>query len=245
MNSLKIIIKKYFPFIVTPGRNLLNSIHGFKKYKNYLLWLFLGIKIQRNQWLNPGSDSWKTYDKIMSWSWEETRINSPTYFERIKFAVEKSKGKILEIGCGIGTMTKWLSQSDRITNIVAIDSFHQAIKVLQKIKLDKVYAKQMSLEKLSFNNIDKFDTVLICEVIEHIYPDEELEMLRRLQQYIDKTTSFIVSTPIGWMLDEFHARGFTKISFLKHIEKYYGSPLEISYTSGYSQSVFGYFSKFK
>jgi len=99
----------------------------------------------------------------------------------------------------------------------------------------------MPLENIKFDDKRKFDTVLICEVIEHIYPDEERKMLNSLRPYIDSKTAFIVSTPIGWMPDPYHVRGFSKRNFKRHLKKYYGTPKEIDLYSGYSQVAFGWF----
>lgn len=53
-------------------------------------------------------------------------------------------------------------------------------------------------------------------------------------------SSFVVSTPIGFMPDPAHLRGFKKGDFIKHLEKYYGKVKDIHYTDG-QQIAFGYF----
>ncbi|MBN1969068.1 MAG: hypothetical protein JW870_06850 [Candidatus Delongbacteria bacterium] len=66
-------------------------------------------------------------------------------------------------------------------------------------------------------------------------------MLNTLRLYIDSKTAFIISTPIGWLSDPYHVRGLSKRKFEQHLKKYYGAPIEIDYSSGYSQIAFGYF----
>lgn len=212
-----------------------------KEHEKIILWKIFGKKIKRNQWNNKESSSWETYRKIMLWSWEETKSNAPEYFERLNFTVSKCRGKVLEIGCGIGTMARWLSKSEKVKEIIAIDAFSEAIEELKRNNLPKVIPLKMKLEDISFDDTRKFDTVLICEVIEHLYPDEERKMLDALRLYIDSKTAFIISTPIGWLSDPYHVRGFSKRKFKQHLKKYYGAPIEIDYSSGYSQIVFGYF----
>ena len=210
-----------------------------KKNKRIWAWRILRKKIDRNQWTDKRK--WKIYNELMSYSWEETKSNAKPYFQRLNFVVERVEGNVLEIGCGIGNMTKWISKSEKVKNVIAIDAFRDAIEALKKYNMPKVVPIQMRLENIHFKNIKKFDTVVICEVIEHIYPDEENKMLNTLRFYVDSKTIFIISTPIGWMDDFFHIRGFSKKRFKRHLRKYYGKPLEISYTSGYSQIAYGHF----
>lgn len=167
--------------------------------------------------------------------------NAPQYFQRLDFVVKRCEGRVMEIGCGIGTMTRWICKSNKVKEIVAIDASLEAIEKLKTYSLPKVTPLQMRLENINFNDGMKFDTVVVCEVIEHIYPAEEKRMLNALQPYIDSKTAFIVSTPIGWMPDPHHTRGFSKNKFRRHLKRYYGDPVEIDYSSGYSQVVFGYF----
>lgn len=134
---------------------------------------------------------------MMLWSWEETKSNSPQYFERMQYAVLKCRGRVLEIGCGIGTMTKFISMSKKVTEIVAIDAFPEAIEELKTYNLPKFTALQIPLEEIKFDNTRKFDTVILCEIIEHIFPDQEMKMLHALKPYINAKTIYIVSTPIG------------------------------------------------
>ena len=226
-NRVKSLIKKLFSF------------GHLDRYKKIFAWKIFRKKIDRNQWCDR--EKWKIYNKLMSYSWEETKSNAYPYFKRLKFVVERIKGEILEIGCGIGNLTRWICKSEKVKRVIAIDAFREPLEILKSYNMPKVIPMQMRLEDIKFKNIRKFDTVIICEVIEHIYPEEEKKMLNALQLYVDSETIFIVSTPIGWMADPFHTRGFTKKQFKKHVKKYYGEPLEIDYCSGYSQIAYGYF----
>lgn len=205
--------------------------------------LFRSKRIERNQWLDPGSESRRIYRRQMSWSWEETRELAPDYFERLRFAVEKAQGKVLEIGCGIGSMTRWLAASPGVESVTATDAFEQAIQELKQYNIPRTQALVMPLEALQFPDGTHFDTVMLCEILEHLYPDEEKRMLKGLRGYVDGRTRYVVSTPIGWLADPHHVRGFSKEQFRRHLARRYGPPIEIDYASGYSQSGFGLFRK--
>lgn len=208
-----------------------------------LKWKLFGKKIDRNQWGDKDTPSWEIYKKMMRWSWKETKENAPQYFNRLEFTVKHCNGRVLEVGSGIGTMTRWIAKVEDVKEIIAIDAFSDAIKELKTYNLPKVTALQMQCESIHFDDTRKFDTTVICELIEHIYPDEEKKMLIALRHYITSETTYIVSTPIGFMDDPHHVRGFSKKQFINHLKKYYGYPLEVDYSSGYSQVAFGYFSR--
>ena len=94
-----------------------------------------------------------------------------------------------------------------------------------------------------------FDTIVLSEVIEHVALDDELNFLKKIKKNIvrnqyanDHTcgTKFVVSTPIGFMADPAHCRGFSKRAFIKHVNKYYGKIRGICYT-GCQQIAWGHF----
>ncbi len=53
-------------------------------------------------------------------------------------------------------------------------------------------------------------------------------------------TRFVVSTPINFMPDPTHLRGFTKTEFIEHLERYYGTVEEVKY-NGIQQVAWGFF----
>jgi len=230
----------YLPFYASFGKKLSSSTF-FERHRRIIAQKLFNKSVDRNQWSNKEGSSRETYKKLILYSWEETKSNAPQYFQRLDFVVKRCKGEVMEIGCGIGTMTRWICKSNKVKKVVAIDASSEAIEELKTSRLPKVTPLQMQLENIKFNDTIKFDTVVICEVIEHIYPAEEKRMLNALKPYIDSETAFIVSTPIGWMRDPHHTRGFSKSKFSKHLKSYYGDPVEIDYSSGYSQAAFGYF----
>ncbi|HAV64935.1 MAG TPA: hypothetical protein DCY13_21510, partial [Verrucomicrobiales bacterium] len=122
-----------------------------------------------------------------------------------------------------------------------MDAFAEAVSRLDSFALPKVTAILSSLDQLVFEEGVMFDTVVICEVIEHIYPGEEEQFLRRLRGHVHGGTRFIVSTPIGWMNDPHHTRGFTESEFMRHLEHHYGPVRKLDYTAGYSQVAVGTF----
>lgn len=79
------------------------------KNRAMISYRFLGRKINRNQWARTEENArnWDLYNKLIEYSWHETKTNFPAYFRGLKFCVEHCRDEVLEVGCGIGTMTKW------------------------------------------------------------------------------------------------------------------------------------------
>lgn len=198
-------------------------------------------KIDRNQWSDKPENSLETYENMMRWTWDETRENAPDYFQRLQFSVEHAHGRVLEIGAGIGTMTRWLAISDSVESILATDAFEKPVQKLEAADLPKTSAQWMPVENMQIEKDNHFDTVMLCEVLEHIYLDEEKKMLRKLRSHVGPQSTWIVSTPIGFMPDPHHVRGFSKKKFIKHLEKHYGPVEDVDYRSGYSQVAYGTF----
>lgn len=203
----------------------------------------LGRKTNRNQWARTqkNAGNWDLYNKLIEYSWHETKTNFPAYFRGLKFCVEHCRGEVLEVGCGIGTMTKWIAQQELVTKVIAIDISPEAIGNLKERQIGKVWPVLMDMQRLNFERRQKFDTVMLCDILEHIYPDEEKSMLISLKTYIDENTYYIISTPIYWMDDPYHVRGFSKSEFKKHLRRYYGKPSTIDYSVGYRQIAVGRF----
>ncbi len=200
-----------------------------------------GKKINRNQWNGENSRRWEIYGNLMIWTWEETQKKASSYFKRLNFSISKASGKVLEIGCGIGTMTRWLATSSEVEHIWAIDGFEDVIEKLRDYNLPNVTPCKMSFDSIKFDSAIIFDTIMICEVLEHLYIDEEVKMLHALFNYINSETRYVISVPIGWLPDKYHVRGFSKEGLKKHLRKFYGEPIEVDYSSGYSQVAWGYF----
>ena len=230
-------------FPLLPIKKLFRTIYAILMSMNMGLRLplqtILGIRINRNQWVRK--EEVFMYTNLMTLSWGETELTAPKYFKRLKFSLSKASGKVLELGSGIGTMTRWLSESAHVEHIWAVDAFEEAIEKLKSYNLPKVTPLKMAVEDLKFNPEIRFDTVMICELLEHLYPDEETKMLRSLRPLIHSMTRFVISVPNSNLQDPYHVRSFTQEKFKSHLIKFYGNPVEIDYSSGYSQVAWGVF----
>ncbi len=78
---------------------------------------------------------------------------------------EYLKGEILEVGCGIGNFTKYLSSYGKVT---AIDVEEEYINSLAKENIKDVDCKTADISSKKFSIGKKFDVIICINVLEHI-----------------------------------------------------------------------------
>jgi 2-polyprenyl-3-methyl-5-hydroxy-6-metoxy-1,4-benzoquinol methylase len=206
----------------------------------WFIWLkfkLFGKRISRDQWQATAGD----YERLLHLDWDATRRDFPSYFGVLEPAIKQAKGRVLEIGCGLGNMTRWIALAQSVQSVLALDAFETAINKVKEQGLPKVEARVMPAENLALESGRQFDTVYMCEFIEHLYADEEQSLLTKLRPHLAPGARFVISTPVGWMPDPNHVRGFSKRRFVKHLRKYYGNPEAVDFASGYSQLAWGSF----
>lgn len=105
-----------------------------------------------------------------------------------------TKNKVLDVGCGSGTISLFLADKGNIVHGIDISS--QAIRACQKS------AKNLGIKTASFsaldltrNNLDsrKYNVILLLEVLEHLENDDAI--LRHLHSKLYKKGLLILSTP--------------------------------------------------
>jgi 2-polyprenyl-3-methyl-5-hydroxy-6-metoxy-1,4-benzoquinol methylase len=195
----------------------------------------------------------KFYEEWIALDWHQLQVKYPWYVRRIEPVCSFSSGIVLEIGCGMGNVTKWMNEVDAIKKIYAIDLFEKPILQLTSQCYSKVTPICCDVTKSNMSQWiaeGKVDTIVLCEFIEHMPQYLENEILKSIRKYIrtltienhvvQSGTKFVVGTPIGFMPDPNHCRGFSKKQFITHLEKHYGIIDSIHY-NGIHQTACGWF----
>lgn len=199
-----------------------------------------------DQWSEAESNeiNHKIYNDLMRMNKDELIANYPHYWERLTHTIAYAKGNILEVGCGCGNITKFLVEDNNVHTIYASDLFRGPLEIMENSEFydeNRIKVIQSDIAELSFANDITLDTVMLSEIIEHIPLSKEVAFLNNIRGNLSLPGScFIVSTPIGFMPDPTHLRGFSKGAFIKHIERHYGTIKDIHYTK-IQQIAFGYF----
>ena len=202
-----------------------------------------------DQWaLSPRNEkSLKIYNEITTMCWDDLKANYPVYFERLSHTIPFASGVVFEGGCGCGNITRWLLTKKDVFLIYACDLFSDPLEKMKKFDFydpNRIKLLNCDIDSVSFADDVMFDTIILSEIIEHIPLEKELSFLKNIRLGHIKGgkegTKFIISTPLGFMTDPHHLRGFNKIEFIEHLEKYYGSIHDIHYTIC-QQIAHGYF----
>jgi len=122
--------------------------------------------------------------------------------------------RILEVGCGIGTLTKSLSEQKRY-RIVAIDSSQICLKKAREKRLDVVYMQQDICNPsnlLQYTN--HFDSAVVSDVLEHIKDDQRA--LTNINLLLKEDGAVVLTVPAFQMLYSNHDR---KVGHLRRYSK--------------------------
>lgn len=208
----------------------------------HLQWRLGGRRIDRDQWAGA-ENALVTYRQQRDLPWPEVQALFPAYSLRAGAAIARTRGRVLEVGCGIGNMTRHIAQRSEVESVLAVDGFASATAELQALGLPKVRVQTAAADGLALPSGELFDTVVLCEFIEHLYPDEELRLLEALRPHLAPGAGWVVSVPVGWLEDPHHVRAFSPAAFSRHLRRHYGPVQGRDDSSGYAQVAWGEFDK--
>ena len=93
--------------------------------------------------------------------------------------------KILDFGCGIGSMLKFLKENFKYSEFYAFD---ESLKSLEHIKLN--YPDVNCLYDL--NTIEKFDLVILSNVIHHVKSSERNNFFKKIYNLLDDNGKLLI-----------------------------------------------------
>lgn len=133
----------------------------------------------------------------------EYKLTAPWHRIVIEFLndIELKNKKVLEIGCGYGSLSVYMAKKG--AKVIGIDISSEAIKISRRnssLNNQKIILKQASGENLQFKD-QFFDLVVCCETLEHI-PDYK-KALDEIIRVTKKSGKIIITTP-----NSFNPRGF-------------------------------------
>ncbi|MFW5983500.1 MAG: class I SAM-dependent methyltransferase [bacterium] len=111
-----------------------------------------------------------------------------------KFGLQKGHS-VLEIGCGIGTVTsllaKYLSNSG---HVLAVDLSKKSIKIARQ-RINKKNVKFIDGDILDMDIKDKYDVILLPDVIEHIPLDKHPLLFKKLSNLLKDNGMITIHIP--------------------------------------------------
>jgi 2-polyprenyl-3-methyl-5-hydroxy-6-metoxy-1,4-benzoquinol methylase len=160
------------------------------------------------------------------------------YWRRVTWMAAQCRGRVLEVGAGMGNVTRWIVANPAVSQVVAVEMdarYAQALKGFAFPKVTVICADARKDCRL-FAHHGPFDTVFFAELIEHLSFFEEVALLRACRRAALANARWVISTPIGFMADPDHQRGFSAPWFKARSRLLYG-PITAKGDNGIQQFV--------
>lgn len=181
--------------------------------------------------------SWRGSETALAGDAAAIRARHPDFFARLEASVAPCRGVVFELGPSVGLVTRWIAAEAAVERVFAADVDAAALAALRAAELPKT--EVLDARTFDARRLPRVDTLVLCEIVEHLTTRDELDMLARLAPALSPETRYVISTPVGFLEDPTHVRGFTKTQFIEHVEGLYGPLESIDYRSGYSQVAVG------
>lgn len=135
--------------------------------------------------------------------------------KRMDKIVENVSGpKVLDCGCGTGLICFLVSQIKSVDEIHGVDLQKSVLVQAQENMInDKTIFHNGFVEELDFDS-EYFDTVIMGEVIEHVYSVEKT--IEKVSMVLKKNGILIITCPYKGKLSKLHVRSISK-TFLKEV----------------------------
>lgn len=136
------------------------------------------------------------YDEFINYQ-VHTGINDRIFslYKRLRSIGISERTSILEIGCGIGSLTYLLSRKIRKGTIEAVDISSKSIEYAQKNIVQSnvhFYASDILSYKPKHSG---FDFVLLFDVLEHIKEEEHALLFQKIADWTHPNTTLLINLP--------------------------------------------------
>lgn len=115
----------------------------------------------------------------------------------------KKDSSILEIGCGSGPISEVLAKYVKKGRFTGMDISEESIKMLNFKFADSPNVNFISSDLNDFSVNEKFDFILLADVLEHIPVDIHEDVFEKLNHFSTSKTKIIINIPsfelINWM----------------------------------------------
>ena len=155
-----------------------------------------------------------------------TFLADPNHYEypRARYILDRVRGgRLLEIGCGNGGMTRLLAP--QVEWLVAIDVSTPSLAELRALALPNVEVVEALVER--YQPAATFDWIVMSEVLEHLRQPEEA--IRRCVSWLAPGGTLLITTPNGHWESNEHLHEWNISSFARALAQSGGE----TFTAGY------------
>ncbi|MCR9081624.1 MAG: class I SAM-dependent methyltransferase [Cyclobacteriaceae bacterium] len=139
---------------------------------------------------------------------EKTGINSRhlSILDKVMAAGLRPDHHVLEVGCGIGTVSSLLARQVPKGKVLAVDISPESISKAKKIWKSQ---QNLSFEVSDMSDFDKgnqqFDFFVFPDVLEHIPVDQHQALFQKIQKHAHQDSVVFIHIPapryLQWMID--------------------------------------------
>ena len=136
------------------------------------------------------------YDKFAA-KQLKTSVNLRHYkiFNKVKSLGLKRDSTVLEIGCGIGTLTGLLFRYTSKGTVLAVDISEESLKIARQRLGPSNRINFLLSDMTNFTSSIKFDFIVLPDVLEHIPIENHDSLFKTLAQYLNLNGQIIIHVP--------------------------------------------------
>lgn len=138
----------------------------------------------------------------------KTSVNLRHYkiMEFVSSAGLSRSSRVLEIGCGIGTLTGLLARYLRKGEILAVDISPESVEIARKRLSYLSNVRFLVSDMTDFNHNEVFDFIILPDVLEHIPVDQHSRLFRTLADHMHDNSVILIHIPHPRALDCIRAK---------------------------------------
>ncbi|MFC6999296.1 class I SAM-dependent methyltransferase [Rufibacter roseus] len=122
-------------------------------------------------------------------------IRHRTILKNLKKAGLKADSKVLEIGCGIGTVTHLIAKATPQGKVLAVDISPKSIEMARKFNQQFSHVEFAVTDMTDFSRPEKFDFVVLPDVIEHIPLEQHPHLFKVIAQHLHENSTVAINIP--------------------------------------------------
>lgn len=128
-------------------------------------------------------------------------IRHRTIFSNLKKAGLRPDSRVLEIGCGIGTVSNLILGHITSGKFTGVDISKESIEHARKFNGGFSNAEFVVSDMSDFNRADRYDFVVLPDVLEHIPVDHHKALFATLGAHATGNTIILINIPEPYTLD--------------------------------------------
>lgn len=141
-------------------------------------------------------DTFKEHQKKLG-----INVRHRSIFKNLKSAGLKPNSNVLEIGCGIGTVSNLILKHITDGSFVGLDISSESIKMAQQFNAFHKRAEFFVNDMSNFTHKMKFDFVVFPDVLEHIPVEQHANIFKTISELTTPNAVVLINIPEPYTLD--------------------------------------------